>query len=56
MTRLVVQEMQFHRGGSKFQKQDSKTKLKHSVNPDGVFAYAPPSDQDNLSFVLAPFS
>lgn len=56
MTRLVVQEMQFHRGGSKFQKQDSKTKLKHSVNPDGVFAYAPLSDQDNLSFVLAPFS
>lgn len=30
----VVQEMQFHRGGCKFQKQDSKTKLKHSVNPE----------------------
>lgn len=49
VTRLVVQEMQFHRGGCKYQKQDSKTKLKHSVN-------MPPSDQDNLSFVLAPFS
>lgn len=55
MTRLVVQEMQYHRGGCKFQKQDSKTKLKHSVNPDGVFAYTPPSDQDNLSFVMDLF-